>query len=124
MMNWLETLMLFRLMIEGTQLKIGRYDAKIAEIEKKTPPKHDNNLTTLKFNNLTEENFAERFRQEKLATDDDFNTAEQQALKTEAKKKLKTSQITDFNLFYWRSFLVMMVLKLCLFITQHLAYYS
>ena len=53
---------------------------------KKNPPKHDNNLATLKFNNLTEENFAERFRQEKLATNDDFNTAEQQALKTEAKK--------------------------------------
>ena len=41
------------------------------------------------MDNLTEENFAERFRQEKLATNDDFNTAEQQALKTEAKKKIK-----------------------------------
>ena len=58
---------------------------KLRKLKKKAP-KHDNNLNTLKFNNLTEENFAERFRQEKLATNDDFNTVEQQALKNEAKK--------------------------------------
>ena len=48
MMNWLQRLMLFRLMIVIQSKKPG-YNTKIEEIEKKNP-NHDNYIATNDFN--------------------------------------------------------------------------
>ena len=60
MMNWLQRLMLFRLMIVIQSKKPG-YNTKIEEIEKKNP-NHDNYIATNDFNKCSGAIFDERFK--------------------------------------------------------------
>ena len=57
MMNWLKSLVLFRLLIQVIQLKKADYNAKIEEIEKKIPD-HDKYISIPEFNKLIKECFA------------------------------------------------------------------
>ena len=57
MMNWLKSLVLFRLLIQVIQLKKADYNAKIEEIEKKLPD-HDKYISIPEFNKLIKERFA------------------------------------------------------------------
>ena len=71
MMKWFKKFILVRLLILVIQLKEADYNTKIEDIEKKIPD-HDKYITTLEFNKLRTENFAERLKQTKLSMKDDI----------------------------------------------------
>ena len=61
------------------------------------------------------DNFAERLKQAKLAVNNDLNTVEQRVIRNEE----KNGKITNiFVIFLENIFLVMMVFKICLLISQ------
>ena len=67
------------------------------------------------------DNFAERLKQAKLAVNNDLNTVEQRVVRNEE----KNGKITNiFVIFLENIFLVMMVFKICLLISQLLIGYS
>ena len=67
------------------------------------------------------DNFAERLKQAKLAVNNDLNTVEQRVIRNEE----KNGKITNiFVIFLENIFLVMMVFKICLLISQLLIGYS
>lgn len=85
MMNWLKSLMLFRLMIVDIQIKKVIKTQKL-KILKKNPDKNKY-ITTQKLNKLTAENFAKRFKQEKLVTIIDRIIFKQHVIKKRTKFK-------------------------------------
>ena len=67
------------------------------------------------------DNFPERLKQAKLAVNNDLNTVEQRVIRNEE----KNGKITNiFVIFLENIFLVMMVFKICLLISQLLIGYS
>ena len=74
MMNWLITLILFRLLIPVIQLKKTDYNKKINEIEKKVTDHYHSNkyTTTQEFNKITAENFASRLAKANLVSKNDI----------------------------------------------------
>ena len=62
--------MLFRLMILVIQLKKAYYNKKTEKIRKKIP-NHDKFITTKEFNQLKDEDFAERLKQRNLYSKND-----------------------------------------------------
>ena len=62
--------MLFRLMILVIQLKKAYYNTKTEKIQKKIP-NHDKFITTKEFNQLKDEDFAERLKQRNLYSKND-----------------------------------------------------
>ena len=87
MMNWLKTLMLFRLLIIVIQSKKPYRNTKINEIEKKnTDHDHDKYITTQEVKEIMSKSFAARSAQANLASKDD-NVA--LVKKTDFEDKLK-----------------------------------
>ena len=87
-MNCLQKLMLFSLLILVIWLKKAEYEAKTEETEKKIP-NQDIYITIKKNNKLTKENFAERLKQAKLATNTNLANIEQRAIENKKDKAIK-----------------------------------
>ena len=83
-------------------------------------PNHSVCLTTNKSNKFSVTVFGERLKQAKWQRNSDLNTVEQPVQPEMRKKKQKMTIFFILVIFLVKTFLMVMVLKICLFINEHL----